>query len=158
MIINERQSRHEQVLVAARQIMTAARTAPKAKGVDIIEIALIEGDDLKTLSDKMIAMVEQHGMKFFLRDADNVLNAECVIVIGTKTMPHGSTAGTADLLHAPKSPTQFLAPSTAPTWASPLARQQPWLPTCALTLASCSRQDWQRSNSTYCPNANRCMR
>ena len=93
MIINERQSRHEQVLVAARQIMTAARTAPKAKGVDIIEIALIEGDDLKTLSDKMIAMVEQHGMKFFLRDADNVLNAECVIVIGTKAMPHGLNCG-----------------------------------------------------------------
>ena len=33
MVINERDSRHEQVLVAARQMMTAARTAPKAKGL-----------------------------------------------------------------------------------------------------------------------------
>ena len=89
MIINERDSRHEQVLVAARQMMTAARTAPKAKGVDILEIALIEGDDLKRLSDKMVAMVEEHGMKFFLRDADNVLQAECVMLIGTDSLPHG---------------------------------------------------------------------
>ena len=32
----------------------------------------------------MIAMVEEHGMKFFLRDADNILSAECVVLIGTR--------------------------------------------------------------------------
>ena len=89
MIINERDSRHEQVLAAARQMMTAARTAPKGKGVDIIEIALIEGEDLTRLSNKMVAMVEEHGMKFFLRDADNVLQAECVMLIGTHTLTQG---------------------------------------------------------------------
>jgi len=89
MIINERDSRHEQVLAAARQMMTAARTAPKGKGVDIIEIALIEGKDLITLSDKMIAMVKEHGMKFFLRDAENVTQAECVMLIGTHTLTQG---------------------------------------------------------------------
>lgn len=89
MIINERDSRHEQVLVAARQIMAAARTAPKAKGVDIIEIALIEGNDLKRLSDKMVAMVEENGMKFFLRDANNILQAECIILIGTRQLAQG---------------------------------------------------------------------
>ena len=35
MILNERDSRHEQVLQIAQQMMIAARTAPKAKGVDI---------------------------------------------------------------------------------------------------------------------------
>ena len=44
----------------ARQMMTAARTAPKGKGVDVIEIALVAGEDLKRLSEKMIAMVEDH--------------------------------------------------------------------------------------------------
>ena len=63
MIQNERASRHEHVLDVARQMMTAARTAPKGKGVDIIEIAMVTGDDLKVLSDKMVAMVEEHGMK-----------------------------------------------------------------------------------------------
>ena len=84
MIQNERASRHEHVLDVARQMMTAARTAPKGKGVDVIEIALVAGEDLKRLSEKMIAMVEDHGMKFFLRDADNILEAECVIIIGTR--------------------------------------------------------------------------
>lgn len=89
MIINERDSRHEQVLAAARQMMTAARTAPKGKGVDIIEIALVEGDNLNNLADAMIASVEEHGMKFFLRDAENVRDAECVMLIGTHSHTQG---------------------------------------------------------------------
>lgn len=44
MILNERESRHEHVLHVARQMMTAARTAPKGKGVDIIEIAMRTGN------------------------------------------------------------------------------------------------------------------
>lgn len=93
MIQNERDSRHEHILMAARQIMTAARTAPKGKGIDIIEIALIEGDELKVLSSKMIAMVEEHSMKFFLRDADNISHAECVIIIGTRCQVQGLNCG-----------------------------------------------------------------
>ena len=93
MIQNERASRHEQVLDVARQMMTAARTAPKGKGVDIIEIAMVTGDDLKVLSDKMVAMVEEHGMKFFLRDAANILQAECVIIIGTREQAQGLNCG-----------------------------------------------------------------
>lgn len=41
MILNERDSRHEHVLNVARQMMTAARTAPKGKGIDIIELQLL---------------------------------------------------------------------------------------------------------------------
>ena len=93
MIQNERASRHEHVLDVARQMMTAARTAPKGKGVDIIEIAMVTGDDLKVLSDKMVAMVEEHGMKFFLRDAANILQAECVIIIGTREQVQGLNCG-----------------------------------------------------------------
>ena len=39
----------------------------------MIEAALVTGEDIKKLSEKMVAMVEEHGMKFFLRDADNIL-------------------------------------------------------------------------------------
>ena len=62
MILNERDARHEHILQVARQMMTAARTAPKGKGIDIIEVALITDEDIKLLSDKMIAMVEEHGI------------------------------------------------------------------------------------------------
>ncbi len=89
MIINEREKRHEQVLAAASQMMTAARTAPKGKGVDIIEIAIVEGDDIERLAVKMEQMVLEHGMKFFLRDASNIRQAECVMLIGSHDLPQG---------------------------------------------------------------------
>ncbi|MBR5613569.1 MAG: ferredoxin [Bacteroidaceae bacterium] len=93
MIINEREARHEQVMQIARQMMTAARTAPKGKGVDVIEIALVEGDDIRRLSEEMIAIHEENGFKFFLRDADNILNAECILLIGTREHAHGLNCG-----------------------------------------------------------------
>ncbi len=89
MIHNERETRHDHILSVARQMMTAARTAPKAKGVDIIEVATISGDDLSTLADMMTTISDETGMKFFLRDADNILNSECVVIIGTQSLPHG---------------------------------------------------------------------
>lgn len=93
MIQNERDIRHEHILNVARQMMTAARTAPKGKGIDIIEVALVTGEDIKILSDKMIAMVEEHGMKFFFRDADNILSAECIVLIGTREQAQGLNCG-----------------------------------------------------------------
>ena len=93
MILNERDARHEHILQVARQMMTAARTAPKGKGIDIIEMVLITDEEIKLLSDTMVAMVEEHGMKFFLRDADNILNAECVILIGTREQAQGLNCG-----------------------------------------------------------------
>lgn len=93
MILNERESRHQQVLNVAQQMMTAARTAPKGKGIDIIEVALITDEEIQTLSKTMIAMVAEHGMKFFLRDADNILNAECIVLIGTREQAQGLNCG-----------------------------------------------------------------
>lgn len=93
MIINERNSRHEHVLNAAKQIMTAARTAPKGKGIDLIEMAVITGEDIKTLSDTMLEIQKENGFKFFLRDADNILNAECIVLIGTREKEQGLNCG-----------------------------------------------------------------
>ena len=84
MILNERDSRHEQVLQVAQQMMTAARTAPKGKGVDIIEVAMVTESNIRILSDTMKQMYEDNGFKFFLRDADNILQAECVVLIGAR--------------------------------------------------------------------------
>jgi uncharacterized ferredoxin-like protein len=93
MIQNERDIRHENILQIAHQMMTAARTAPKGKGIDIVEVALVTDEDLKILSDQMVAMAEELGMKFFLRDAGNILNAECVVLIGTREEPLGLNCG-----------------------------------------------------------------
>ncbi len=93
MIHNERESRHEHLLTVVRQMMTAARTAPKGKGVDIIEIVTLEGEHIKELSEKMFAMAEENGLKFFLRDAENILSAEYLVLIGTRDQPQGLDCG-----------------------------------------------------------------
>lgn len=89
MIIHERTSRHEHVLYIARQMMTAARTAPKGRGVDLIETATITDDEIKALSETLKVMYTHNGLKFFLRDADNILSAECIVLIGTREQEQG---------------------------------------------------------------------
>lgn len=93
MIINERNSRKEHLLQVARQLMTAARTAPKAKGVDIIEIAVVTDDDIKRIADKLIELQPEMNMKFFLRDAENILQADALLLVGTKTMVQSLNCG-----------------------------------------------------------------
>ena len=75
MIYNERDIRNRTVLALAEAVMTAARTAPKAKGRDLVEAVLITEDDLQRLADTMREMSAESGMKFLLRDANNVLEA-----------------------------------------------------------------------------------
>lgn len=93
MILNERDLRHEHVLNVARQMMTAARTAPKGKGIDVLEMAMITDEALEKLSKKMHAIAEERGLKFFLRDAENILQAECLIIIGTRECAQGLNCG-----------------------------------------------------------------
>lgn len=83
MVFNEKQTCHEQVLAVARQMMAAARTAPKGKGIDKLEIIAVDGDDKQRLADEMRRYSERTGIKFFLRDALNVEQSEVVVVIGT---------------------------------------------------------------------------
>lgn len=93
MILNERDARHSHLLYIAQQMMTAARTAPKGKGIDIIETAAIADEEICILSGKLREMYEENGFKFFLRDAENILNAEVIILIGTREKAQGLNCG-----------------------------------------------------------------
>jgi len=93
MVINERDTRHERLLQVANEMMTAARTAPKGKGLDIIEVVTITGENIKQLSDAMLDYSEKSGLKFVLRDSANILNAEAIVLIGTKLQVHNLNCG-----------------------------------------------------------------
>lgn len=74
----------------AEKMMTAARTAPKAKGIDNLVIALIEKDTIEILSNKLKELVKEgKGPEYFIRDADNILNSSVIVLIGTKIKPLG---------------------------------------------------------------------
>ena len=93
MLLNERQNRRERLLKVAEAMATAARTAPKGKGFDINEILTVTDEHIAELSAEMIKYSEKSGLKFFLRDAENLQHAEAVILIGTKSQTHGLNCG-----------------------------------------------------------------
>ena len=47
MVIDERECRKETIAEVARQIMIAGRTAPKGKGIDLIEIVAVTGETIE---------------------------------------------------------------------------------------------------------------
>jgi len=71
----------------AKSILLAARTAPKAKGVDDIVTALAEKSDVELLTSTMERLAEEKGagFAFLKRDAANLRNAGTTVLIGVKT-------------------------------------------------------------------------
>ena len=84
MIYNERDMRAEAVRMLAEAVMVAARTAPKAKGRDLVEIAMLTDEDIERLSNMMLEVSAETGLKFLLRDAANILQAQALLLIGTR--------------------------------------------------------------------------
>lgn len=84
MIYDEREIRHRHVIEAAKQMATAARTAPKAKGCDIIEIKLVTDEDIKHLSQALKKIGEEMNRGGLQRDAENILSADAILLIGSR--------------------------------------------------------------------------
>lgn len=72
---------------AAEHICVAARTAPKGKGKDLLVTALVTDDEKARLQQQMRLIGERDGVAFFLRDADNLVHAPVVVLIGTRKDP-----------------------------------------------------------------------
>jgi uncharacterized ferredoxin-like protein len=70
-------------------MVAAARTAPKACGIDNIETFIVDGADKQTLADTMRILCEETGAEHFARDAGNVEASECVVFIGVANKPVG---------------------------------------------------------------------
>lgn len=86
----EDELREEAVLEVAKKIMSAARTAPKGRGRDNIEIALVDKEAIKEIARKMKEMVEKgDAPQFFERDANNILECEAMVLMGTRIQSLG---------------------------------------------------------------------
>lgn len=82
---------NESVLISiAERMMAAARTAPKAKGIDNLVIAMVQGETILTISNKLKELVhEGKGPEYFNRDAENILKSKVMVLLGTKIKPAG---------------------------------------------------------------------
>jgi len=80
------------VLHVAELMAIAAKTAPKARGVDNIVIKVLsEREELETLAKTMEEMAPEYG-SFFARDAKNVRDSVAVVLIGAKIVDLGLKA------------------------------------------------------------------
>ncbi|MEG2282691.1 MAG: ferredoxin, partial [Rikenellaceae bacterium] len=93
MILFEENTREEQILCVAKAMMTAIRTAPKAKGVDNIETGVISGITVRRLAARMRDIGKEQGLSFFLRDAENIENSACVVLVGAKQIDQKLNCG-----------------------------------------------------------------
>jgi uncharacterized ferredoxin-like protein len=84
MIENERNTTIKAALEVARRMMTAARTAPKAKGMDRLELSCVSGDDLEILAKKMEEIGLKNQRASFARDAGNIRQSQAVVLLGSR--------------------------------------------------------------------------
>src|SRR5512136_963229 len=82
-------AQQEAVRLVASLMATAARTAPKTRGLDSVETLILDGEDLETLARAMEAKVGEKGGKLpsFARDAKNVRASSAVLLIGVTGEP-----------------------------------------------------------------------
>ena len=91
---SSRVAEREAVLHVANLMCVAARTAPKARGIDNIVTIVLTDKEKGFLAKKM----EEFGKRTerppaFARDANNVRQAQAVVLIGTKIGPVGLNCG-----------------------------------------------------------------
>ncbi|MDH4123784.1 MAG: DUF2148 domain-containing protein [Thermoplasmata archaeon] len=75
------------LLTVAKLMELAARTAPKAAGKDFIEIRVLLGGEKDSVGKEMLRIGEKNNSAGFLRDGQNVLDAQVLVLIGILKHP-----------------------------------------------------------------------
>jgi uncharacterized ferredoxin-like protein len=74
--------------IIASMMVASARTAPKANGVDDVEMLVLNGDDLESLASVMDKIAAQRASPYpseaFHMNADMVRQSSCVLLIGVR--------------------------------------------------------------------------
>ncbi len=83
------ESEIQSLLEVARQLCIAARTAPKARGIDLLTTAIISGGEKIRLTDTMKEIARRDGVAFFERDARNIEESPVLVLIGSRKEPIG---------------------------------------------------------------------
>jgi len=88
MIYNSDSVEKEALFEVAKLMAAAARTAPKAKGVDTILTMVIDGQDKDAVANEMRRIAgDNEDLASFKRDASNVDNSEYVVVLAVIDKP-----------------------------------------------------------------------
>ena len=84
----------------AELMCLAARTAPKARGLDNLFITLVRGEEKARVTERMRRIASENNLAFFERDARACEAIPVVVLLGTKVgpvgVPHCGFCGYAD--------------------------------------------------------------
>ena len=91
MITSSKQAEEQAVLNLAYAIFAAARTAPKACGIDQTDTAVLTGEDKDKLAEEMrrIGKSQSDSGRIMIRDAGNVDASIAVVLVGAKYETRG---------------------------------------------------------------------
>lgn len=89
MLMESQEIEQRTVERVADLMCVAARTAPKARGVDNLVTAIITGADKDRLSAEMRKIAQEAEAQFFERDAGCIDNSPLVVLLGQKVKPLG---------------------------------------------------------------------
>ncbi len=78
-------------LRVADLMAAAARTAPKGSGKDKVITMILTGEDKAALAEEMRRAASEYEEEFIARDAGNVDDSHCVVLIGVTGQPFGLT-------------------------------------------------------------------
>jgi len=88
MIYSSNVAEKNAAMQAAELMSAAARTAPKSCGIDLTETIILDGED----KDRLTAAMRELGVNggpIYTRDAGNIDDCHCVILIGAGVKPRG---------------------------------------------------------------------
>ncbi len=80
----------EAMRMVAVMMASSVRTAPKARGIDDIKTMIVDGSDLELLASAMEGKAKERPLYLssaFTRDAQNVRDSGCVLLIGVMGNP-----------------------------------------------------------------------
>lgn len=86
---SSKQAEEQALLQTAFAMCAAARTAPKARGLDYLETLVLTGAEKDALADEMERLGATPDTAFFVRDADNVRTCGAVVLLGYKNVRRG---------------------------------------------------------------------
>jgi len=93
MLYDERTCEDAAVMETSYRMCAAARTAPKARGIDYIQTLVVTGAEKDALADEMDRLGAELNSPSFVRDAKNVRDSLAVVLIGTRYSQRGLNCG-----------------------------------------------------------------
>jgi uncharacterized ferredoxin-like protein len=82
MIIKSGKAESDAALEVAKLMLVAARTAPKARGLDTVVTAVITGEEKEKVAEEMERIGKEKNLPLRIRDAGNIRNSELVVLGG----------------------------------------------------------------------------